>query len=72
MALADKSIDLESKTWLEIGSTDLTPILSDTVNMYITGQIDEDGYWAGVQEWLEAGGQDVIDEYKAAYEAANK
>jgi len=72
VALADKSTGLESKTWLEIGSTDLTPILSDTVNMYITGQIDDDGYWAGVQEWLEAGGQDVIDEYKAAYEAAHQ
>lgn len=71
-AVGDLSTGLESKTWLEIGSTDLTPILSDTVNMYITGQIDDEGYWAGVQEWLDAGGQDVIDEYYAAYQAANQ
>lgn len=72
VAVGDLSTGLESQTWLEIGSTDLTPIMSDTINMYITGQIDEEGYWAGVEEWLAAGGQDVIDEYKAAYEANNQ
>lgn len=72
VAVGDLSTGLESQTWLEIGTTDLTPILSDTVNMYITGQIDDDAYWAGVQEWLDAGGQQVIDEYYAAYQANNQ
>lgn len=54
---------LDSPTNTVIGSTELTPILSETISMYITGQIGDDEYWAGIQAYLDAGGQQVIDEY---------
>ena len=69
IAVGDATVAIDSPTWTEIGTSDLTPIMSDTVNKYIQGLIDEDEYWAGVQEWLDAGGQTVIDEYAAAYGA---
>lgn len=67
VAVGNEASALTSSTWLEIGAIELTPIMSDTVNMYIQGNIGEAEYWAGVQEWLDSGGQDVIDEYNEAY-----
>lgn len=69
VAVGDLRTGLESDTWKELETTELIPIMSDAVNLYIQGKIDDDAYWAAVQDWLDAGGQDAIDEFYAAYQA---
>lgn len=41
--------------------TSISDIISDARVKYIIGQIDRDGFLAAVQQWKDAGGQEIID-----------
>jgi len=66
--VADMSSPFISDTLTKSGA-DLLPIMMDAINKYITGDITLDQYKAAQQQWLDTGGQKVIDEYKAQYDA---
>ena len=50
----------------------LSTIISDAAVQYIAGIIDEDGLRAAWQQWYDEGGALIIEEYNAAYQAAQK
>lgn len=52
--------------------TDIEQIIDDARTQYICGQIDEAGLEAAAQQWLERGGQQVIDEVNEQYKAAQQ
>jgi len=66
-AVGDESVGLVSETATDIGTAELMPLMGKIVNNYIMGKITEEEYWEGVAEWLDAGGQDMIDEYYVGY-----
>ncbi|WP_168120415.1 extracellular solute-binding protein [Paenibacillus sp. HB172176] len=68
-AITDKSNPYLSATQTEVGS-ELTKIMDEAKTKYIMGAIDDKGWDSAIQKWLENGGQKVIDEYSAAYQAA--
>ncbi|MBQ8300648.1 MAG: hypothetical protein IJX57_01600, partial [Clostridia bacterium] len=47
----------------------LDAIMAEANTKFIIGQIDETEWKAQRDRWLQAGGQKVIDEINAAYEA---
>ncbi|MCR5214052.1 MAG: ABC transporter substrate-binding protein [Eubacterium sp.] len=55
-----------STTYADLGST-LNDIISQARTQYICGQIDKDGLEAAKQQWLDQGGQAIIDEVNAQY-----
>lgn len=54
-----------SETAAKIGKTDLDPIRLDAINKYVMGVITKAEFEKAKTDWLAAGGQKVIDEYKA-------
>ena len=69
--IADAAIGLRSETYDEVGG-ELDIIMMDAAVKFITGNIDEDGYWKEYDKWLERGGEDVIKEFTAQYEEFKK
>lgn len=65
----DPTIPFVSDTNVLIGTTELDPIRCDAINKYIMGEITKEEYEAAQQRWLDAGGADVIAEFKAQIEA---
>ena len=63
----DATNGLQSDTYDEL-SSDLDTIMMDAAVRYITGSIDEAGYWQEFEEWKSRGGNDVIEEFTAQYE----
>ena len=63
-AKMDPTIPFISTTASRIGSTDLDPIRCDAINKYIMGNIDRAAYQTAQQQWLSAGGSQVIREYE--------
>jgi len=55
-----------SNTQLE-KSTELSRIIKDASIMYIMGTIDDAGWYRALDNWLEVGGSQVIDEINLAY-----
>ncbi len=66
----NKAAGFTSETYIEIGA-DLDGHIEDLIRTYILGEIDDEALEAGIEQWYAMGGQDYIDEIKAAYEAAN-
>lgn len=64
----DPTAPLDSPTWAKTSET-LNQIMEDATYNYFLGQIDEAGFDEAVDRWLQAGGQDVIDEYTEAWKA---
>lgn len=60
-----------SDTYSERGS-ELNKIIEDARIKFIMGEIDEAGFDAAVAKWRKDGGDKIIEEYTAAYNAANK
>ncbi|MCA0758716.1 extracellular solute-binding protein [Paenibacillus sp. N4] len=60
---------LESKTFVEMGER-LQQAINDATYKFILGDIDEAGFQKVVDKWLADGGQKIIDEYTADYEAS--
>ena len=70
LALLNPAYPLESETYTTYGS-ELAIIIEDATYKYILGELDLDGYQAEVQKWYDQGGQDIVDEYDAAWAAIN-
>lgn len=60
---------LESLTFNEIGAR-LQQTINDATFQFILGELDEAGFQAVVDKWLADGGQKIVDEYTAAYNAS--
>ncbi|GAA0356504.1 extracellular solute-binding protein [Alkalibacterium iburiense] len=68
-AVLNPAYSLESETFSTNGS-ELAIIIEDATYQYILGDIDLAGFEDAVQRWYDQGGQQIIDEYEAAYEEA--
>jgi len=68
-AIHDPTASLDSPTFAEKGA-ELTQIITDATYQYIYGQIDLAGFQKAIETWKERGGQKVIEEYNAAWQAA--
>ncbi|MBM0065560.1 extracellular solute-binding protein [Alkalicoccobacillus gibsonii] len=66
--IPDLSVGLVSDTYVQNGDR-LQGIIDDATYKYMLGQIDEAGFDSAVDNWLNQGGQDMIDEYTEAYNA---
>lgn len=69
-AILNPAYALESDTYTTYGS-ELQTIIEDATYEYILGEIDLDGFKADVQKWYDQGGQDIVDEYEAAWAEIN-
>lgn len=65
-AVYNASVPLLSDTYSENG-TYLDKIIHDAEIQYIMGMIDEAGWWAAVEQWRQAGGDKVAEEYTTMY-----
>ncbi|MCR8633093.1 extracellular solute-binding protein [Paenibacillus radicis (ex Xue et al. 2023)] len=61
------ALNLLSQTYSEQGKN-LEQIIWDAQTKYIMGKIDEVGWKAEIDKWMQAGGSKVMQEYKADYE----
>ena len=68
--VANAGAGYTSPTYVNIG-TDLNKILETSKIQYIKGEIDDTGLQAALDQWLEAGGQTVIDEMNDLYHTYN-
>ncbi|KMK74715.1 extracellular solute-binding protein [Alkalihalobacillus pseudalcaliphilus] len=66
----DPTIGLESETFLSQSAV-LQRIIEDATYQYIIGDIDKEGFQAAIENWLNRGGQDIIDEFTASYKENN-
>ena len=62
---------LTSDTYAEKGAQ-LDQLISDARVQYVVSQIDEAGFKAAIEQWYTQGGQKIVEEYTAAYQAAKK
>ncbi|MDD2648459.1 MAG: extracellular solute-binding protein [Eubacteriales bacterium] len=67
--VSDMSIGFISSDMQSL-QTEISTTISDARVKYIMGQIDKDGFKAAVDEWLKLGGQQIIDDVNANYNAA--
>jgi putative aldouronate transport system substrate-binding protein len=65
-AVANPALTLISTTFTERGS-ELELMITDAETKFIMGKIDEAGWKAEVDKWKKAGGEKLMEEYKAAY-----
>ncbi|MFN7249343.1 MAG: extracellular solute-binding protein [Anaerobacillus sp.] len=65
------AITLYSET-KEIDGFRLNQIIEDATIQFIIGQIDEDGFQGAINEWLDQGGKNIIEELTNSYIAQNK
>ncbi|MEK3883736.1 extracellular solute-binding protein [Paenibacillus sp. PL2-23] len=65
-ALANPALTLNSPTNTEKGAQ-IIKIIEDARIKFILGEIDEAGWEKAVQDWMKNGGQNIIEEYTAAY-----
>lgn len=66
-AVTNPAQSLSSKTYDQQWSSLFEP-MKDAYFKYVMGEIDMDGYDDAIQQFLDAGGQKVMDEYTASYE----
>lgn len=59
---------LTSNTYADRGAQ-LDQLISDARVQFVVGQLDEAGFKKVIEQWYAQGGQQVVDEYNAAYEA---
>ncbi|MDI4645151.1 extracellular solute-binding protein [Cohnella hashimotonis] len=70
-AITDQANPYLSDTQTEKGS-ELVKIIDEAKTKYIMGAIDDKGWDSAVQNWLNGGGQKIIEEYTAAYQSSKK
>lgn len=70
-AIPNPALTLTSSTVTERGK-ELDQMIWDAQTRYIMGKIDDAGWQAEINKWLQAGGENVIKEYEAAYAKAGK
>lgn len=66
IAIHDPTASLDSVTFAEKG-TQLQELITDATYKYMYGTIDRAGFEAAVEDWKSRGGQQIIDEFNAAY-----
>ncbi|MBD2847795.1 extracellular solute-binding protein [Paenibacillus sp. IB182496] len=66
-AVANPALTLDSPTNNEKGAQ-LTKIIEDARIKFILGDIDEAGWADAIKNWKRNGGQDIMEEFTAAYE----
>jgi putative aldouronate transport system substrate-binding protein len=49
----------------------LNQVILDATYQYILGQIDKAGFEKAVETWKNQGGNDIIEEFNASYQAVN-
>lgn len=67
----DPTAPLDSKTYTERG-TRLQEIIKDATYKFMLGSIDEAGFQQEVEKWRKDGGDQIIEEFNASYQAAQK
>ncbi|CAM3381734.1 extracellular solute-binding protein [Marinicrinis lubricantis] len=65
----DPTAPLDSPTYNERGAR-LQELIIDATYQYILGAIDEEGFNKAVDNWKDGGGDKIIEEYNAAYNAS--
>lgn len=70
IAVLNPAYSLESPTYTSNGS-ELSVIIEDATYQYILGDIDLAGFEAAVDNWYAAGGQQIVEEYNAAWAEIN-
>ncbi|MCK0469965.1 extracellular solute-binding protein [Halalkalibacter sp. APA_J-10(15)] len=65
-AVMDPAINLISDTRNELGA-DLDQLINDAKYRFVTGSIDEDGWWAEVDTWRSRGGDTIRAELEELY-----
>ncbi|MCC5895968.1 MAG: extracellular solute-binding protein [Alkalibacterium sp.] len=70
IAVLNPAYSLESTTFTSQGS-ELSVIIEDATYQYILGDIDLDGFEAAVERWYQSGGQQIVEEYEAAWAEIN-
>lgn len=65
-AVTNPALTLISTIYTERGS-ELDQMMTDAETKFIMGKIDEAGWNAEVEKWKKAGGDSLMEEYKAAY-----
>lgn len=70
-AKSSPAVNLTSDTHSQLGSQ-IETILTDAQVKYVMGKIDEAGWKAAVQEWLDRGGEKIRKEYEKAYAELNR
>ncbi|SFL38182.1 putative aldouronate transport system substrate-binding protein [Gracilibacillus orientalis] len=63
----DPTAPLDSETFGDRGGA-LQQIIDDATVNYMLGDLDLDGYHEEIERWKEDGGEQVIEEYNAAYQ----
>ncbi|MBO2944614.1 extracellular solute-binding protein [Paenibacillus sp. F411] len=71
VAVANPALTLDSETNTEKGAQ-LKKIIEDARVRFILGEIDEAAWQAAIDQWKKDGGQQIMDEFTAAYNASNK
>jgi putative aldouronate transport system substrate-binding protein len=71
VAVSDPSFGLISKTFLEKGSQ-LNTILNDATIKFVTGAIDETGFYKAVEIWKQSGGTEVAKEFEELFKNKKK
>lgn len=69
-AVLNPMYSLESNTYSAQGS-ELQKTITDATYKYILGKISLDEFHAAIESWRKAGGDQIIAEYEAAYQAVN-
>jgi putative aldouronate transport system substrate-binding protein len=67
--VANPAEPLTSNTYADKGAQ-LDQLITDARNKFIAGQIDEAGFKGEVEKWYAQGGQQIVEEYTDAYNAA--
>ncbi|MEK5061416.1 extracellular solute-binding protein [Paenibacillus sp. FSL H7-0326] len=62
----DPTLHLESDTYAE-KNVELETLISDATYHYILGNLDQEGFAREIERWKQLGGEDIIQEYTAAY-----
>ncbi|TDF98613.1 extracellular solute-binding protein [Paenibacillus piri] len=65
--LPNPALNLLSTTYAERGR-ELEQLIGDAQTRYIMGKLDDAGWKVEIERWKQAGGKDIMAEYKADYE----
>ncbi|MGN8645948.1 extracellular solute-binding protein [Gracilibacillus sp. HCP3S3_G5_1] len=68
--IQDPTVTLDSETYAT-NAGELEQIITDATYQYILGQIDEAGFEAAIERWMDAGGANVIAEFNDSYQEQN-
>ncbi|UOE93054.1 extracellular solute-binding protein [Alkalihalobacillus sp. LMS39] len=66
--ISDPTVTLDSDTFIQDGDR-LKQLIDDATIQYILGQIDKDGFEKAVENWKSQGGNAIIQEFNASYQA---